>query len=362
MTVKSLRKQLAAAIAMTLVATVALGSSTYAWFVSNTQVSASQVSVTASTTYALQISATDKAGDERNWSTACLLQSGTANGRTAYVKGNSTVYTETVNNATKIYDTPYATTASTTVTSITDYTKAAGATLVPVSTIGKGTANMSFFAANQWQVDSTDTTGNTGNHVATFKEPGANDYYQTSFKIKASQACDLRLDSSSTSFVGGAELKETLRFAFVITGGTGTTPKVLMYQVDDANATTRYNTTLNKVSTQYVDGIKYATKATDAVDAISADNLVSSAVPVYTACTTTPADANSLAAVAASAAEANQILWKFTAPNEECTVTMYIWMEGCDYDCNADLINLFNSQTVIAKVGFCAANVYSSGN
>jgi hypothetical protein len=41
MTVKSLRKQLAAAIAMTLVATVALGSSTYAWFAMNKQVSAS---------------------------------------------------------------------------------------------------------------------------------------------------------------------------------------------------------------------------------------------------------------------------------------------------------------------------------
>lgn len=40
MTVKNLRKQLAAAIAMTLVATVALGSSTYAWFAVNGKVTA----------------------------------------------------------------------------------------------------------------------------------------------------------------------------------------------------------------------------------------------------------------------------------------------------------------------------------
>ena len=40
MTVKKLRKQLAAAIAMTLVATVALGSSTYAWFAINSKVTA----------------------------------------------------------------------------------------------------------------------------------------------------------------------------------------------------------------------------------------------------------------------------------------------------------------------------------
>ena len=45
MTVKSLRKQLAAAIAMTLVATVALGSSTYAWFSFNNTVSATGMEV-----------------------------------------------------------------------------------------------------------------------------------------------------------------------------------------------------------------------------------------------------------------------------------------------------------------------------
>jgi hypothetical protein len=44
MTVKSLRKQLAAAIAMTLVATVALGSSTYAWFAINGKVTATTTS------------------------------------------------------------------------------------------------------------------------------------------------------------------------------------------------------------------------------------------------------------------------------------------------------------------------------
>ena len=47
MTVKGLKKQLAAAIAMTLVATVALGSSTYAWFVSNNTVTAKTASISA---------------------------------------------------------------------------------------------------------------------------------------------------------------------------------------------------------------------------------------------------------------------------------------------------------------------------
>ena len=45
--VKSLKKQLAAAIAMVLVAAVALGSSTYAWFVTNNKVDATTTNISA---------------------------------------------------------------------------------------------------------------------------------------------------------------------------------------------------------------------------------------------------------------------------------------------------------------------------
>ena len=54
--VKALKKQLGAAVAMVCVAAVALGSSTYAWFVNNARVTATDVSVTASTAYSLLIS------------------------------------------------------------------------------------------------------------------------------------------------------------------------------------------------------------------------------------------------------------------------------------------------------------------
>ena len=47
MTVKSLKKQLAAAIAMVVVAAVALSSSTYAWFVSNNTVEATTTNISA---------------------------------------------------------------------------------------------------------------------------------------------------------------------------------------------------------------------------------------------------------------------------------------------------------------------------
>lgn len=47
MSAKSLRNQLLAAIAMVLVATIALGSSTYAWFAANNQVTATGMTVSA---------------------------------------------------------------------------------------------------------------------------------------------------------------------------------------------------------------------------------------------------------------------------------------------------------------------------
>ena len=57
--VKALKKQLAAAIAMVCVAAVALGSSTYAWFVSNNQVTADVGNITAQSNAAfLQIDKT----------------------------------------------------------------------------------------------------------------------------------------------------------------------------------------------------------------------------------------------------------------------------------------------------------------
>lgn len=94
MTVKSLRKQLAAAIAMTLVATVALGSSTYAWFTMNREVSATDMNVRAKAEEGLLINEV-AAFDSPTWddvATAAqsadapylLYPASTANGSTWY--------------------------------------------------------------------------------------------------------------------------------------------------------------------------------------------------------------------------------------------------------------------------------------
>ena len=64
--VKTLKKQLGAAIAMVLVAAVALGSSTYAWFVTNTKVTAGKAEMTATAANTLLISA----AGQNEWATS----------------------------------------------------------------------------------------------------------------------------------------------------------------------------------------------------------------------------------------------------------------------------------------------------
>ena len=67
--VKALKKQMAAAIAMVVVAGIALGSSTYAWFVSNNSVTATTTKISAQSNSAYLVIANNTAGKTSNAST-----------------------------------------------------------------------------------------------------------------------------------------------------------------------------------------------------------------------------------------------------------------------------------------------------
>ena len=77
MTVKSLKKQLAAAIAMVCVAAVALGSSTYAWFVSNNTVTATTTNISAQSNSAYLVIDNAAAGATKTTSTSAATASET---------------------------------------------------------------------------------------------------------------------------------------------------------------------------------------------------------------------------------------------------------------------------------------------
>ena len=90
--VKALKKQLAAAIAMVCVAAVALGSSTYAWFVNNNAVTATDVNLsTTSSVPNLYITSTGK----------------TTDAATAAATNPVKLYPTSTNNATNFYETKH---------------------------------------------------------------------------------------------------------------------------------------------------------------------------------------------------------------------------------------------------------------
>ena len=303
--VKTLKKQLGAAIAMVLVAAVALGSSTYAWFVSNTKVTAEKVTMSATAAQTLLISESG----QNNWNTILVRND------------NNT-------------------------------------TFVPVSTTGKTSMDdktMLFAKDNAWTADNQD--GNKA-YVTGYENATANqDYYSTTFDIKSSVACKLYLDDETvfTAAVNATatnEMLKAMRMA-VLVEQNGSIAKTYIYELDDQAISgngNSYNTTNNKATTD-VNGIAKAVKVTKgttdntfATDSISADNTVSkiklATAPTDASFVTTTNGADELASMAA---------------NEVVKIHVYMWMEGCDYDCNSSVVANITGQTVTANLGFAAA-------
>ena len=319
MNVKALKKQLMAAIAMVLVAAVALGSSTYAWFVNNTKVTAESVTLTAKTSYAL------------------LISQGTS-GTATTASDWGTLHTMSTN---------------------------ANATMVPVSTTGKDSlatnGTLLFAASNAW---------NNGQLVTSYKEPATTDYWTETFEIKASQACELFLDTDTVFDVDsntGSDLDKVLRLALVVNkkGETGNDKKeVFIYEVEH---TTTGDKAANTTTGTDANGIKNAIKCTytassagtsiadtgATVAAINAKNYASDAIPTLTASSVTVTDNTALTTVSGI-----EPIYTFTAAEEICTITAYVWMEGCDFDCNAANIATLvgDSNKLKVNLGFCAGN------
>lgn len=121
MNVKSLRKQLMAAIAMVLVSTIALGSSTYAWFVSNNTVKAVTTNISAqsnsaylvidtkttSTTSTSSAAAAEEVDEGKVYADAALYPAQWANGfgetHYVYIRSEYVLYTITETGFADVY-------------------------------------------------------------------------------------------------------------------------------------------------------------------------------------------------------------------------------------------------------------------
>jgi hypothetical protein len=378
--VKSLQKQLLAAVAMVLVAAIAMSSATYAWFVNNATVTATDVSVKASTAYSLLIS--HKNGDDAAWGTTTKLET-------------------TVQELTPV------STIGEVATTTTAVTLSAKDGETPAVGIGDGktiaAGDVRFVTNTEWK----------DNYVTKVSEVSRNSgyFYSDTFYLKAAQDGNIYLDStgigivwakydtSKTSKFADAELisladfaalKEidttslttdttptkaaaeaynekltsaqallkTLRIGLLVTQGTDTKTQVWHeYQLDASAINTDNRAYTTKNSTAKADGLANAvslgtstvTNAEPTVDSIkNPSNITITGNTIETF-----AVEGSQTGVVTVTGTTKDVIAAATT-NEEIQVDVYIWMEGCDQDTVAANITSFAGTGVTGlQLGFC---------
>lgn len=165
------------------------------------------------------------------------------------------------------------------------------------------------------------------------------------------------LDSDTAIAGTEGELDRVLRLALVVNDGT--TQNVFMYQVNDAAGTAaQINTTADSTNAS-ANGIEKAidpnTKNVASIDAgvnLDGGKVISLA--------TGKNASNGASDIMSNQGSDKSVLYNFNiAKQDTITVTAYIWMEGCDYDCNAletqNFKNTSGALPVTASLSFSAA-------
>lgn len=378
MSVKQLKHQVVLAIASVLVTSVALTSATYAWFVTNTSVSATGASVEASTVYSLLIS-----NDGVDFQTAVPLD---------------TAQKELV---------PVSTVGS--------YETSARANISSTDTTGTEKFDLLFVKSNQWE----------NNYVQNYVEVGKNSvvsgdkvyYFTDTIWLKAAQSENVYLEkggtgvawalfdtandtafATTTKFSFEDFLKtglddqiktssitpnagtynsnvdkaramlKTLRVGLVLTheeSGVETLDSVNIYQLvsDPINASNSATTTsgvggadgIMKAAGVTINGSNYVTGAesddgyTGLTLAESVSNyVVGTGIPLLEDCAIQGSETGLVPAGSVKPLIQN------TIANKPYKVDVYIWMEGCDEDTVSANIDSFNLGIFTGlQLGFC---------
>lgn len=273
MDTKALKKQMVAAIAMVLVAAVALGSATFAWFVSNNAVTATGVDVTTT--------------------------SSVPNLYITSVGQTSDAMTAASTNPTKIY---------------------------PVSTPDAE----NFFETLHW------TTG-TGHAVADqyqaalTHETGKTNYADYTFKLGVSNGkMDVYFDSSTaaTTLEASAAMGTAGRFAVKVGDG-----QWLMFKVKGAATDKGYYTDNGATTGDY-----WVKSATDGIAAATYSDFANYA--------------GSVDAKGQAVAGTTKLTTIESGTDNEVTVTVRVWYEGCDKDCVSENAGSGIANAIKGNLGF----------
>ena len=273
MDTKALKKQMGAAIAMVLVAAVALGSATFAWFVSNNAVTATGVDVTTT--------------------------SSVPNLYITSVGQTSGTMTAASSNPTKIY---------------------------PISTPDAD----NFFETLHW------TTGN--GHAVADKyqtalphETDKTNYADYTFKLGVSNGkMDVYFDSSdvATTLKASAAMGTAGRFAVKVNDG-----QWLMFKVPGTATTKGYYTDKDATTGDY-----WVKSATDGIVAATYSDLA--------------AYSGSVNDKGQAVAGTTKLTTIESGTENEVTVTVRVWYEGCDKDCVSENAGSGIANAISGNLGF----------
>jgi hypothetical protein len=370
------------------VAAIAMSSATYAWFVNNAAVTATNVSVSASTAYSLLIS--PETGDKATWGTTTDLKA------TQSLTPVSTI--GQINEGTSAITLTKAVAAS------------AGVEAAAAVGIGDGTAvaigDVRFVTNTEWKDNYITKVSEVSRSSKISDKEGADTYfYSDTVYLKAAQAGDICLDSngigiswydydSSTGklkdtatlytlakfakleqltgdslndvqkkynedLASAQSLLKTLRIGLLVTKTTtsGKTRTWHEYQLDNVTFSANTANTTSSTDTAAT-GITEAVSATTTSSTPATDSVVNVA-SITNAQTMTDktieswAIASDTAGVVEYDASTTDVIATVDT-NEEVQVDIYIWMEGCDVDTVAAHINDFSGAGVSGlQIGFC---------
>lgn len=281
---KAIKRQLLAAIAMVLVATLALGSSTYAWFVNNSQVTATGGEITAQTSQYLFI-----ANGDQKFGTTILLDKVTE--------------------------------------------------LIPASTTSSNLSTGSFFIVDNTKADAwvdshanrfvaatkvASTENDAYTNKAGVKLDKIKGLYHDVIELQANMTTDVTLDIAVSSET--RNVAEAVYIAFVPrTGSTSTTAQnTVVYQLNKANTNSHNTGNTVGATTDQVDTNNATKQGIASVDGSGTATLGAITVTSkeYTASTTT-----------LEGLTFNTLTLGSSATTAEATYDMYVWLEGTDPQC-----------------------------
>lgn len=371
---KALKKQLAAAIAMVVVAGVALSSSTYAWFVNNATVTATGAQVTSSTAYSLLISKNDKSGSTYDYETIKTSTDYQENWRTGVeLAGNSgltpvstidTILEAKVDGKGAKDDVRFVTSSEWENNLVTKYTE-----VYKTSTSNGAEDGPKYYYTDTIFLKSgqdakiyLDKAENDGNFATGIKWPDNNGtlkvYSFDSFigltAANANTTYDIKgttTDSSDDITLEKAQaLVKTLRVGFYVTNKTDTSSSAA-FKVYQLNGTAISANSANTTN-ENADGLTKAVGPASGVEAINTATALTPAEVTHNTLISSVMATGSSTGMADDGDPTNALA--DVKANDEVQVDIYIWMEGCDYDVlAANLATFVNGCVPGIQFGFC---------